>query len=184
LKDKKLWLDNLRVISTIAVIVLHVSAPILSQYKKVSIEIWHIGNLYDGSVRFCVPVFFMLSGTLLLSKDYKISVFLKTRFWRIIPPLVFWSIIYILYDYFFVDKETLSKIEFVKNIVKKLFFGSKYHLWFVYSLLGLYLFIPILRKWIKNASKKEIQYFLISSKNSFNQFYRLYRIPSSRVLFI
>ena len=43
----------------------------------------------------------------------------------------------------------------------KLLHGSQYHLWFVYTLLGIYLMIPILRKWIKQASIKEIQYFLI-----------------------
>jgi surface polysaccharide O-acyltransferase-like enzyme len=35
-----------------------------------------------------------------------------------------------------------------------------YHLWYIYSVIGLYLFIPILNKWIKNSSIKEIIYFL------------------------
>lgn len=161
MKEKLIWLDSVRVISTIAVIILHVSAPILYQYGKISEESWHIGNFYDGMVRFCVPVFFMLSGALLLSKDYKLSYFLQKRFWRIIPPLIFWSLIYIFYDYILVGEKYFTLIEFIKMVIRNLFYGSKFHLWFVYTLLGLYLFIPILRKWIKNSSNNEILYFLI-----------------------
>ncbi len=160
MKEKLFWLDNIRVFSTIAVIILHVSAPILYGYGKISDVSWNIGNFYDGMVRFCVPVFFMLSGALLLSKDYKLSYFLKKRFWRIIPPLIFWSLIYIFYDYILTGDKSFTFIDFIKLIIKNILYKSQFHLWFVYSLLGLYLFIPILRKWIKNSSNNEILYFL------------------------
>ena len=161
MKEKLIWPDSLRVISTIAVIILHVSAPILYEYGKISEESWHIGNFYDGMVRFCVPVFFMLSGALLLSKDYKLSNFLQKRFWRIVPPLIFWSLIYIFYDYILVGEKYFTLIEFIMMVIRNLFNGSEFHLWFIYTLLGLYLFIPILRKWIKNSGNKEIVYFLL-----------------------
>lgn len=148
-------------VATIAVIVLHVSAPILYRYGKISDVYWHIGNFYDGMVRFCVPIFFMLSGALLLSKDYKLSFYLKNRFWRIVPALIFWSLIYIFYDYFVEGGESFSLINFIKMVLINILYGSKYHLWFVYTLMGLYLFVPILRRWIKNSSDNEILYFLI-----------------------
>ncbi len=34
-------------------------------------------------------------------------------------------------------------------------------MWFVYTILGLYLIIPILRKWVKQSSQNEILFFLI-----------------------
>ena len=161
MKQKLIWLDNVRVLATIAVIILHVSAPILYGYGKISKESWFIANFYDGMVRFCVPVFFMLSGALLLSKDYELSYFLKKRFWRIIPPLIFWSLIYTFYDFFLVGEKDVTILEFINIIIRNVFKGSSYHLWFVYTLLGLYLFIPILRKWIKDSKNKDILYFLI-----------------------
>lgn len=161
MKEKLIWLDNLRVISTIAVIVLHVSAPILYKYGEISDKDWIIANVYDGMVRFCVPVFFMLSGALLLSKDYELSYFFKKRFWRILPPLIFWSLIYIFYDYILIGEKSFTPIEFIKMIIRNLFNGSQFHLWFVYTLLGLYLLIPILRKWIKNSNNNDIVYFII-----------------------
>jgi surface polysaccharide O-acyltransferase-like enzyme len=43
----------------------------------------------------------------------------------------------------------------------RLLYGSSFHLWFVYTLLGLYLFIPILRKWLFHATTSEVRYFLV-----------------------
>ncbi len=141
MKEKLIWLNNLRVISTIAVIVIHISFPITNHYGKTSEIIWNIGNLYNSISRFCVPIFFMISGALLLKQDYKLSYFLKKRFWRIIPPLIFWSLIYIFCDYFLVGEKSFTLIESIKLVIAKIFHISQFHLWFVYTLLGLYLFI-------------------------------------------
>ncbi|WP_159090731.1 acyltransferase [Aquimarina aquimarini] len=172
MREKQVWLDNARAITTIAVIFLHVAAPLLYEYGKVSNELWWVGNVYDSAVRFCVPIFFMITGALLLSKDSTLSDFLRKRFLRIIPPLVFWSLVYIVYNTFIVDKKSVTLLEFGGKIIKGLFQRSEYHLWFIYVLLGLYLCIPILRKWIKNASNKEIHYFILIWGITL-----LYRIP-------
>ncbi|WP_299684126.1 acyltransferase family protein [uncultured Dokdonia sp.] len=160
-KQSQIWPNNLRAIATISVILLHVSAPILSKFSDVSIYTWQIGNIYDSLSRYCVPVFFMLSGALLLNKDYKLEIFIKKRFFRIIPPFIFWSIVYIIYKIIDINKDFNSVIDLIFYFIRNLFNGSQYHLWFIYTLLGLYLLMPILRKWIKHASKKEIQYFLL-----------------------
>ena len=161
MNDRKNWLENARVLSTIAVIVLHVASSISYKYGQVSTQIWLTGNFYDSLVRFCVPVFFMLSGALLLSKDYSLSDFLHKRIVRILPPFIFWSFIYIVYELFFATNNVYSISEIGNYTLTFLLHGSKYHLWFVYTLLGLYLFVPILRKWIKHSTPKEIRYFLI-----------------------
>ncbi|POR16914.1 hypothetical protein BWK58_15200, partial [Flavobacterium columnare] len=89
------WITSLRVLATFSVIFLHTSAEILYQYGKTSNANWWIGNIYDSSVRFCVPIFLMISGALILSKDYKnITEYLKKRVLRIIFPFLFWSIVY------------------------------------------------------------------------------------------
>ncbi len=36
-----------------------------------------------------------------------------------------------------------------------------YHLWFVYMILALYLLVPIIRVFLKSASLKQIQYFIL-----------------------
>lgn len=162
MKETKLqWADSLRALSTIAVIVLHITSPLLTSMK--SLTNWWIGNIIESSVRFSVPVFFMLTGALLFDKEYTIGVFLKKRFFRVIIPFLFWSIPYILYSLAIkvVHKENLDLFIVFTFVIDQFKNGSFYHLWFVYTLLGIYLFTPVIGKWIRNSTSKEILYFLI-----------------------
>lgn len=164
MKSEKLeWIDSLRVLATFSVIILHVACSILYQYGSISNLDWWVGNIYDSSVRFCVPIFLMISGTLILSKTYEsIGEYLRKRVLRILFPFLFWSIIYITRDLFFKFNhgEYLSFIEVLKFIFLRLKDGASFHLWYVYMIIGLYLFFPIIGKWINKSNKHEIKYFL------------------------
>lgn len=162
MKETKLqWADSLRALATIAVIILHVTAPLLTSME--SLTDWWIGNIIESSVRFSVPIFFMLTGALLFDKEYAINTFLKKRFFRVIIPFLFWSIPYILFSLTLkvMHKEDLDFFKVFTFIIDQFKNGSSYHLWFVYTLLGIYLFTPIIGKWIRNSTNKEILYFLI-----------------------
>ena len=160
--EKLFWADNLRVIATIAVIFLHVSATVLYKFNTVPRSYWWIGNIYDSSVRFCVPVFVMLTGALLLSKEYILGVFLKKRLLRVVLPFAFWSLIYLIYYYrlHYLYETRLSRSEDLHWIFFYLKKGSSFHLWYVYMIIGIYLFIPIIGKWVRVSTEKEILYFL------------------------
>ncbi|WP_140937939.1 acyltransferase [Sphingobacterium lumbrici] len=157
------WIDSIRVLATLSVIFLHVAAPAVYQYGSVSNFDWWIGNIYDSSVRFCVPVFLMISGTLILSKTYESTgEYLKKRVLRILFPFLFWSIIYIAKDLFLkVNRgEVLGFIEVLEFIFLALKNGASFHMWYVYLIIGLYLFFPIIGKWINKSNEHEIRYFL------------------------
>jgi surface polysaccharide O-acyltransferase-like enzyme len=163
-KDNNLnWVKNLRVLATISVIVLHTASVILYQYGTIASSVWWIGNVYDSAVRFCVPVFLMLTGTLLLNKEYELYDFLKNRFSRIILPFLFWSLIYafLALKNKFLENPELSFFEICRLTFLLFKNGASFHLWYVYMIIGIYLFIPILNKWIKNATEKEILYFIL-----------------------
>lgn len=161
MENKLQWADNLRSLATIAVIILHVTAPLLTSME--SLTNWWIGNIIESSVRFSVPVFFMLTGALLFDKEYSIGSFLKRRFFRVILPFLFWSIPYILFGLTLkiLHKEELNFFKVFIFIIDQFKNGSSYHFWFVYTLLGIYFFIPIISKWIRNSTNNEILYFLI-----------------------
>jgi surface polysaccharide O-acyltransferase-like enzyme len=156
------WINNLRVIALFAVIVLHTTSPVMEQFHKGPLAVWLVGDFYNSLVRFAVPVFVMISGALLLSKDYELADFLKRRLSRIVIPFLFWSLIYIAY--LFYNEEIDYSGDFgitVRQVLHLLKVGSSYHLWYVYMLIGLYLIIPILSKFVRNATEKEILYFLL-----------------------
>lgn len=158
-----IWTTNLRVIATISVIFLHVTSEILYQYGCIPEFVWWTGNIYDSLVRFCVPVFVMLTGVLMLSRTYELNDFLKKRFSRIVLPFLFWSLIYALFA--LNDKiaggNEMSFLEIIKWLIGLLRTGSSYHLWYIYMIIGIYLFIPIISKWAQNATENEILYFLL-----------------------
>ena len=157
--DKSNWIETLRAIATLSVIVLHVAAPILYQFSKISTDTWWIGNFFDGSMRFGVPIFLMITGALILPKTYKIKQFLKQRASKILLPFLFWSIIYIGYALLNAKEVSLSNgIYYSLQQLKK---GAAYHLWYIYMLLGMYLCMPMISKWIINSTKKEIEYFIL-----------------------
>lgn len=91
-------LDMLRVVSCVAVVMLHVSARTIYLYDEVTPTIWNIANVISSSTRWCVPEFVMISGALLLrgATDDPMR-FIKRRFAKIVVPIIFWSGVYLLW---------------------------------------------------------------------------------------
>jgi surface polysaccharide O-acyltransferase-like enzyme len=163
MKNKILWISNLRVLATFCVILLHVAAGhFVSDFSIPANAHWWAANVYDSITHFAVPLFLMISGALLLPQEISLGKFLKKRFTRILLPFIFWNIIYIAV--FFFGKNYYSDFTFreiVNDLIVKLLTNEiSFHFWFVYTLVGLYLFMPILSKWIQHSTEKEILYFI------------------------
>ncbi|MBS1573094.1 MAG: acyltransferase family protein [Bacteroidetes bacterium] len=158
IEARKDWIDLLRAIAIFGVIILHVSVPYVSSFSSFKDINWNQALFLNSSVRFCVPLFLMISGILLLNKNYSLKEFLFKRFTRIVYPFLLWSLIY-----FFVH-HSIQHVSFVEvgiELFKTLKTGAEYHLWYVYMILGLYLFIPIINSWIKTTKLNEVRYYLI-----------------------
>lgn len=158
-----IWADTLRVFTTFFVILYHICCIYLDQYGKIPNKTWWFFCFCNTIVMCSVPVFVMLSGALILQKEYLLTDFLKKRFSRILLPFIFWSAVYIAFS---ISNETstgkyMSLYDVVLWSFDKLKFGAEYHLWFVYMIIGLYLFVPIISKWIKNTNENEIVYYLL-----------------------
>ncbi|HWD87639.1 MAG TPA: acyltransferase family protein [Mucilaginibacter sp.] len=155
------WISNLRVKALFLVIILHASSPLLMDMKA-PVGNWLAADFYNALSRFAVPVFVMITGALLFNKEYELGSFLKRKLSRIIWPFLFWSLVFIGYGWY--DEELNFNNDFWHNtmlVLQQLKYGAYYHLWYVYMLIGLYLIIPILSKFVRNATEREIQYFLL-----------------------
>lgn len=155
------WAESLRVIATISVILLHTAAPGVVSLGSIDFFDWNIANAFDSAVRFCVPVFVMITGTFLLNKDYEIKDLLTNKLFKIFIPFLFYSLIYIIYTYGWRRIFNLDIADLPIHILRSLVNGSYYHLWYIYMLFGLYLITPIIRVYTKNATKDNLKYFLI-----------------------
>ncbi len=153
------WPDNLRALATLAVVVLHVSSSVLYEFEKVSAFDWWTGNIYDSLVRWCVPIFLMVTGALLIPKQDTFSEFLHKRFGKIFLPFAFWSFIYLillLYKHVMYGNEMGTL-----NILQIFYRGSSYHLWYIYMLLGVYIILPLISKKTQTLNDKNIIYLLL-----------------------
>jgi len=152
------WPDRLRNLATVMVIGIHVAAPIAhGEGLDFNGSWWWAGNFWNSLTRPAVPLFVMLSGYLLLGKDYPLPDFLKKRFSRVVIPAVFWMLIYCFYNY--MAKGSPATLgEALKSIITG---PVHYHLWFIYLIIGLYLVYPILRPWVRTASNQDFLYFIV-----------------------
>ena len=130
--------------------------------KNINVD-WVVANLYDSVSRWSVPVMVMISGLLLLDpqKEYPIKIFFKKRFNKILIPLVFWSIVYTIWKY---KTGIIAWQPLPAGLILKSFIDGTvfYHLWFVYMIIGLYISTPILRIFIKHATRERYEIFFNS----------------------
>ncbi|WP_251863142.1 acyltransferase family protein [Achromobacter sp. Marseille-Q4962] len=139
-------LDAARWLAALAVVLLHSAALIVSEPAAYGQGAWLAANLYDSAARWCVPVFVMVSGALLLDPARPLDPrrFYARRVARICAPLVFWSLFYLGWrtalDWW---DDGVIDISFWPRKVAQ---GEPYyHLWYLYMIVGLYLFAPLVR---------------------------------------
>jgi len=142
------YFDHLRVTATLAVILIHVAAQ--NWYAQdVSTFEWQTFNFYDSISRWAVPIFVMISGALMLEKEMSIRTLYMKKIPRLLIAFSFWSTIYAI-----IEGGGTEKI--LINII-----NGKYHLWFIYLIIGLYICIPIIKKIAED--KRISEYYLAVS---------------------
>lgn len=152
------WPDRLRNLATAMVVLIHVAAPIAhAAGADFDSSKWWAGNFWNSISRAGVPLFVMLSGYLLLGKDYPLGDFLRKRFSRVAVPALFWMLVYSYYGHLAKGKPATWE-ELFRNIITG---PVHYHLWFIYLILGLYLVYPILRPWVRAATDRDFLYFFL-----------------------
>jgi surface polysaccharide O-acyltransferase-like enzyme len=113
---------------------------------------------YNSICRSCVPLFVMISGFFLFPVG-DTATFLKKRVTRVAIPFIIWCALYAVYQYLHGDATLQDSLY---NILKiPVNFGVDVgHLWFVYMLLGIYLFAPLTSQWVQTATRGNMQLYL------------------------
>lgn len=126
---------------------------------------WGSGTKYTYTIYYTitragVPLFFMTTGYLLLSQQENVAVFAKKHFLPVLFSFFFWSTAYALIGSDALDKGITSQSiwKLFLHILRSATVG---YFWFFYSLIGLYLFVPILRLIIAKNHITAINYYII-----------------------
>lgn len=159
--SKIIWLDWLRVFATLAVILVHTGANLNKQFGQIDPIDWWAANFWQGVSRFCVPIFFMISGVTVLGRELSMKDHFKKPFIRILLPFLFWHCAYMLFNWIVrLKAKPLDFWQAIKWTGGQFQNYSSYHFWYIYTLIGIYCVLPILNKWINRASKSEIEVIL------------------------
>ena len=155
------WIDLIRVVAVFQVILVHLSYVIFFKEELLSPN-WIAANFYDSLSRMGVPLFFMVSGYLLLGKSEPVADFFRKRFVKVGIPTLFWSVAYLLWSVEAYRNGTMSPLAVALSMLKAMYLGDvEIHLWFLYILIGIYLVVPILRVFVSAASRRDLIYFVV-----------------------
>ena len=131
------YLDVLRVIACIMVIVIHVSSDYIYMGESVAGNSYIVGLVANTMSRSCIGLFLMISGALVLKKSTSLSNVIKHSL-RYLYLYFLWSFFYALVSIVYMGDYS------VENIVSSMLRG-KYHLWYLLLISFIYGIIPLFK---------------------------------------
>ena len=154
-QQRILWPDVVRIIAIFFIIQIHASIQVSSS-----------PTIFNRLDLMGVPLFVLLSGTLLLGKQETYTTFFRKRCVKVLIPWIIWTILYMAYFYtmhhtqvhsdFFADHTSFASQWF--HFFFRTFMSS---LWFLPMIFSIYLLTPLLRIIVRHATRFDIFYILI-----------------------
>lgn len=142
LKKREVYLDALRVTATLAVMVIHLAATGYAEAVPGSYE-WTVCLIYSTLARFAVPAFVMISGAMHLDPGREVAMkHMLKKTGKLMTVFVCWSLVYALTES--AKEHQIFSAAYALAVVHRLVSGH-YHMWYLYTIAGLYLATPFLR---------------------------------------
>lgn len=165
------FLDYLRVFACFLVMVVHASenfygaagstdmAGPQSYLANEADRLWV--SVYDGLSRMSVPLFIIVSAYLLvpMKEDVTPWQYYRRRFKRILPPFIVFMILYSTLPLLWGQISAETSARDLSRILLN-FPTLAGHLWFMYPLISIYLFTPVISPWLRKATPKEELFFI------------------------
>lgn len=175
------WVDLLRFIAIIMVIAIHCSDPFnVSPEARSNPDFNYWGAIYGSLLRACVPIFVMITGLLLLPVKMNIGEFYRKRLLRIAVPFLLWSVLYNLFPWITgvlgLPSTIISEVfayapkdaaqTFKSALVQISLIPIKFNvytvpMWYIYMLIGLYLYMPFFSAWVEKSTPGQRKVFFV-----------------------
>lgn len=150
-------LDVLRILAILGVVAIHVFGLILAREDLRGTPTWHFGVVLDIATRWCVPLFVMISGALVLAPRAHAGGpgrFYRRRVARLLPALVVWHLVYLFVVRDLIKGEDLDPRLVLVNFVDARVYTALYFLWLI---LGLYAVAPVLASFLAGGGPRRAQ---------------------------
>lgn len=162
MRNKKIYLEVLRCLALVFVVLIHVVAIPIQNWTTNPGEWYPAYSLAYTIGNFGVPLFLMISGALLCNPDKSIS--LKKIYSKMIPrilvPLAFFGYCYALLEILF-ETHSITISMFGEAVIRVLNEESWGHLWYMYLMIGIYLMLPIVRFFFQKMDNCQLLYTMI-----------------------
>lgn len=158
------FISYLRIFATIVIVTSHAWSTLPENPETFSLkksEMMFLEIAYNLT-KWAVPVFFMITGALLLRPDKKVGIkdcVCKYAKRMILALLIFgapYAMLMILFD-----TKTLSFSIITESLIRVINGDSFGHLWYLYTLIGIYLLLPLFKVFVERSSRQTIEYTLV-----------------------
>ena len=153
----------LRIVATIAVVFLHSCNSMTANSEKFGLSETQYAffSICTTLMMWAVPIFFMITGELMLSsnREYTFSYIIKNNVRRMMLALIFFGVPFSLME-IVSNSKTIKPIFLLKAVQNVIEGRSWEHLWYLYTMVGIYLMVPLLKKALDNLSSKEVLCFI------------------------
>ncbi|MBQ6652573.1 MAG: acyltransferase [Prevotella sp.] len=171
MKQRIVFVDYIRVVACLMVMLVHASenfygadssglAGNMSMLANEQNRFWVA--FWDGGVsRTAVPLFMIVSAFLLvpMPKGMTMTQFYRRRFKRILPPFVFFLLLYTFLPLAW-GGMTWEQSMADLRLLPFNFPSMAGHLWFMFPLISLYLIMPVVSPWLEKATPREERIFI------------------------
>ena len=186
MKKQIVWLDAVRLLAFFFLLCCHAADPFYATATYANADAggpvdpamltW--GERWMAFVRPCVPLFVMITGALMFPVRQSMGSFYKKRILRVLWPFLIWSVLYYLFPwitgllgldksivytcFIWAESDSQSFQSSLANILRIPYTFSfiAQHMWYIYMLIGLYLYMPIFSAWVERATKRQMQVVL------------------------
>lgn len=155
MKNRRYDYDVLRVCSMLGVIYLHVAAGALRSLNYPAL--WNFSNFFACLSTPAVPLFFMMSGALLLKeeKTADLRLLFRRRIPKVLVPLLTFSAVTLLYSV--VRGNTAGALTSLSRLLNT---PVSVPYWFLYALIPMYLISPMLKKMADGLTDSHWNYMM------------------------
>lgn len=179
--------DLIRVLAILGVVIIHADAITASTTNYFGGVSWWFANILHSAASVSVPLFVMLSGYLIINKNnLSFKYYLNKSLFQILLPMVFWTLIYFRWYMIWCGEQFSAE-----SVLFSFFTASNFHLYYLFIVIGLYLFTPLLLKAIRESTSRQQKQFFIYSLLfgililALRYFvFRIYSLPSFIIIFM
>ncbi len=157
-KERKLYFDILRIIAITCVIYNHTNEYGYYRYAIVNNQVFSCLYAALGAfIAIGVPLFFMISGALLLGKEESLRALYEKRVLRIIMVMVIFETLTYIYKVLF-EGAPISISFFLNKTISDNIIPPY---WYLYAYLAFLMGLPLLRKMVLAMSQNDFVYLIV-----------------------